>query len=141
QDDLETITLSEYLKKEKKNQVAMPCEASWGYKGYHEVWLNGSNDWIYRQLHKAELKLIDLANKYSHLSNKDSLVYRALNQMCRELLLAQSSDWAFIINADTMVDYAIFRTKKHLKNFKLLSRGITESNLEEEELAKLEKNN
>jgi len=61
--------------------------------------------------------------------------------MCRELLLAQSSDWAFIINAKTMVDYAVFRTKKHLANFSLLVDGIINKQLEERKIAELEKIN
>jgi len=35
-------------------------------------------------------------------SNADGMVKRALNQMAREQLLAQSSDWAFIMKTGTM---------------------------------------
>ncbi|MFW6034773.1 MAG: glycoside hydrolase family 57 protein [Halothermotrichaceae bacterium] len=140
QEDIETITLSEYLKRHPKNQVAMPSESSWGYKGYHEVWLNGSNDWIYRHLHQAELKMIEYANSYKQLSDKTNTVYRCLNQMCRELLLAQSSDWAFIIKADTMVDYAILRTKRHLNNFFKLAEEVGNNSVNDK-LNNLEKNN
>jgi len=51
------ITPQEHLEKYPGNQVAMPAESSWGYKGYHEVWLNESNDWIYRHLHEAEKEM------------------------------------------------------------------------------------
>ncbi len=141
QDDIETITLSEYLKKHPQNQVAMPSESSWGYKGYHEVWLNDSNDWIYRHLHEAELTIIDLADKFSYLMDRNNLIYRALNQSCRELLLAQSSDWAFIIKADTMVDYAIFRTTQHLHNFTKLTEEVLKGEINEDNLKYLENNN
>ena len=71
-------------------------------------------------------------------ANKNNLIYRALNQMCRELLLAQSSDWAFI-NAKTMVDYAVLRTK----NTWVLppGDGIMKKQLEERKIAELEKIN
>ncbi len=42
---------------------------------------------------------------------------RALNQAARELLLAQSSDWAFIITTGTMVQYAVKRFKDHIHRF------------------------
>jgi 1,4-alpha-glucan branching enzyme len=42
---------------------------------------------------------------------------RALNQMARELLLAQSSDWAFIMTTGTTVPYAIRRTRDHINRF------------------------
>ena len=37
----------------------------------------------------------------------DELEWRALNQAARELLLAQASDWAFIMRTGTMVPYAV----------------------------------
>lgn len=141
QNDIETITLSKYLDRHPKNQVAMPAESSWGYKGYHEVWVNDTNDWIYRHLNEAELELINLANKFNYLYEKENTLYRALNQCCRELLLAQSSDWAFIMKADTMVDYAVLRTKRHLHNFTTLTEGVKRGNVDQEELNKLEKRN
>jgi 1,4-alpha-glucan branching enzyme len=47
----------------------------------------------------------------------DGLTQRALAQAGRELLLAQSSDWAFIMKTGTMVEYAVKRTKDHLARF------------------------
>jgi 1,4-alpha-glucan branching enzyme len=140
QDKIRTITPSEYLNKYKKNQVAVPSESSWGYKGYHEVWLNGSNDWIYRHLHEAELKIKDLADQNKDLEDKKSLAYRTLNQMARELLLAESSDWAFIIKTDTMVEYALKRTQKHLANFFKLSHQLNKI-IDQNFLEKLESKN
>ncbi len=37
---------------------------------------------------------------------------RALNQAARELMLAQSSDWAFIMKTGTVVEYAVRRTQR-----------------------------
>lgn len=138
QNEVETITLSKYLEKHPRNQVAMPTESSWGYKGYHEVWVNGANDWIYRHLHEAELKLVELADRFQHLRDKSNIKYRALNQLCRELLLAQSSDWAFIMKANTMVDYAVFRTKRHLHNFFKIVEEVERDNINETKLCELE---
>ncbi|MFW6269758.1 MAG: glycoside hydrolase family 57 protein, partial [Bacillota bacterium] len=141
QNDLESITPMQYLKKYPENQISMPSESSWGYKGYHEVWLNGSNDWIYRHLHEAELKMISLAEKNIDLNDKQNILYRALNQMVRELLLAQSSDWAFILKTDTMVEYAEKRTKNHLNNFFKLSHQIENNNINQDYLKQLEDKN
>ena len=49
---------------------------------------------------------------------------RALNQAARELLLAQSSDWAFIMKTGTMVEYAIRRTREHVLRFTRLHDQI-----------------
>ena len=56
---------------------------------------------------------------------------RALNQAARELLLAQASDWAFIIKTGTMVDYAVRRTKEHLLRFTRLYEQLKAGNLDE----------
>ncbi|TDA67504.1 MAG: DUF1957 domain-containing protein [Clostridia bacterium] len=109
------VTPGDYLEMFPNNQVATPCMSSWGNSGYNDVWLDGSNDWIYRHLHHAAARMIEMANRFS--SPPDDLYRRALNQAGRELLLAQSSDWAFIMKTATMVDYAKRRTITHLGRF------------------------
>ncbi|MFW5985922.1 MAG: glycoside hydrolase family 57 protein [Halanaerobiales bacterium] len=137
-EELKTITASQYLNEYSKNQVAVPAESSWGYRGYHEVWLNGNNDWIYRHLHEAELKIKDLSARYSDLTDKNSILYRTLTQMGRELMLAQSSDWAFIMKADTVTEYAEERTRGHLDNFFNLASGVDKKNIDRNLLKRLE---
>ena len=94
QDTYDMTHLSEYLQQEPKQQVCRPLsQSSWGYKGFHEYWLNETNAWIYPHLHKAAERMIQLAGR----EPADELEWRALNQAAREVLLAQSSDWAFIM--------------------------------------------
>jgi 1,4-alpha-glucan branching enzyme len=52
------------------------------------------------------------------------LLRRALNQASRELLLAQSSDWAFILTTGSVVPYAIRRIREHLHRFRNLRDQI-----------------
>ncbi|MFA6431560.1 MAG: 1,4-alpha-glucan branching protein domain-containing protein [Candidatus Margulisiibacteriota bacterium] len=131
QDTVKLITPSEYLLMNPKNQVVSPSFSSWGYKGYSEFWLNETNDWIYRYMHKAADRMVELANKYP---SADGLLRRALNQAARELLLAQSSDWAFIFKTGTCAPYAFKRTKDHIERFtriydEILSNSINENGL------------
>jgi 1,4-alpha-glucan branching enzyme len=132
------ITPSDYLEIHPANQVSTPSMSSWGYKGYNEVWLEGSNDWIYRHLHKAAERMIELANK---CINPTDIGRRSLNQAARELLLAQSSDWAFIMKTGTMVPYAIKRTKEHIWNFTKLYEDILRDSIDPVWLSKLESSN
>ncbi|MFH1220660.1 MAG: 1,4-alpha-glucan branching protein domain-containing protein [Candidatus Eisenbacteria bacterium] len=111
------ITPSGYLARHPRNQVATPSLSSWGWKGYSEVWLEGSNDWIYRHLHWAADRMVELANDGDM---GDPVRARALKQAARELLLAQGSDWAFIMKTGTAVAYASRRTKEHIGRFKKL---------------------
>lgn len=128
-------TPGEYLKKHPSNQVAMPSESSWGNGGYHEVWLEGSNDWIYRHLHKAAERMVELAQRYPAA---DGDLRRALNQAARELLLAQASDWAFIMKTGTMVEYARRRTQEHITRFTELFNQITNNSINPAWLRKIE---
>ena len=139
QDNIDLITPSEYLQQFPRIQVATPSMSSWGYKGYNEVWLEGSNDWIYRHLHVAADRMVELARNNVGVNG---LRQRALNQAARELLLAQSSDWAFIMKTGTMVEYAVMRTKTHLVNFNSLYDQLQDGAVHEGFLAELEgKNN
>ena len=137
QKTISLITPMEYLEMYPVNQVSTPSLSSWGYKGYNEYWLNGSNDWIYRHLHKAAERMIELSQKFSD-TNGNALKNRALNQAARELLLAQSSDWAFIMKTGTMVEYAVKRTKEHLFRFTRLYDDIRANNIDAAWLSDIE---
>ncbi|MCM8774630.1 MAG: DUF1957 domain-containing protein [Candidatus Omnitrophica bacterium] len=128
---IKLATPSDYLKEYSINQMCLPSASSWGWKGYNEVWIEGSNDWIYRHLHKAGQRMVELMGKFFkeyNSGNKRSLIRRALNQAARELLLAESSDWPFIMKTGTMVPYAHRRIKQHIFRFTkiyedLMSKG------------------
>ena len=109
------ITPSEYIDMYPEMQVSTPCRSSWGANGYSEVWLNQTNDYAHRHLHKAGDRMCELAWLYPN--EGDTLRRQALNQCARELLLAQSSDWLFIITNGTMVDYAHKAIKDHIGRF------------------------
>ena len=138
QQTVKTITPSEYLQGFPRNQVATPSYSSWGYKGYSEVWLEGSNDWLYRHLHKAAERMTEMANTHRHSSG---LLERGIKQAAREILLAQSSDWAFIMKTRTMVDYAVQRSREHLVSFNRLYDQIAQGQIDEKYLSDLESKN
>lgn len=135
--DQQTFTLthlSDYLQQNPVHQVCRPSQSSWGYRGFHEYWINETNAWIYPHLHKAMERMIALSER----DPQSSLEERALNQAARELLLAQSSDWAFIMRTGTMVPYAERRTKSHLLRFNKLYDDLTADSLDEGWLEKVE---
>jgi 1,4-alpha-glucan branching enzyme len=92
------------------------------------VWLNGANDWVYRHLHKMAERMARAANEHPH---PNALRVRLLNQMARELLLAQSSDWAFILKAQTHTAYAYRRIHDHLARFNYLDDAVRQGRVDE----------
>ena len=134
--DFDLITPSEYINKYPNMQVSTPCRSSWGANGYSEVWLNQTNDYVHRHLHIAADRMVELANTFH--SETDNLKIRALNQAARELLLAQSSDWLFIITNGTMVDYAKKRIKEHIGRFTKLYIELKNNKINEKFLKNIE---
>lgn len=135
QETIRPITPSEYLERHPKLQIIKPSMSSWGYKGYNEVWLEGSNDWIYPHLHMISDRMVELADRFP---DTDGALRRALNQAAREVLLAQSSDWAFIMKTGTMVEYANKRTKDHIARFNRLFDDINNRRINEQWLKEVE---
>lgn len=138
QDAVKLITPSEYLRKFPTHQVLTPNFSSWGYRGYSEVWLNGNNEWVLYYLHDAAGKMEDLSRKFTSPTERQK---RALNQMARELLLAQSSDWPFIMSTGTTLEYAVRRVKEHIYNFNKLYDGIKKNAVDAGFLAGIESKN
>ncbi|MFQ5509373.1 MAG: glycoside hydrolase family 57 protein [Leptospirillia bacterium] len=128
QDTVRAVTPAIYLDENPVNQRATPALSSWGAGGYNEYWLEGSNAWVYRHLHQAADRMCELADRFP---DANGLLQRALNQAGRELLLAQSSDWAFILKTDTTVEYAAKRTRDHTMRFTRLYEEILENRIDE----------
>jgi 1,4-alpha-glucan branching enzyme len=136
---IKAVTPSEYLHIFPQNQVISPCPSSWGDRGYYDVWLNEENDWIYRHLHHMADRMEDLAVR--HVNENDPLKVRLLNQLTRELLLAQSSDWAFLMTTNTAREYSVKRTSEHIENFNSLLEGFLSGSIDVPALEMAEQKN
>lgn len=132
---LRVVTPGHYLDDQPVQQVAEPAASSWGDGGYYEVWLGQANDWIWPPLHDAARRMTDLA---ARAAGGGALQRRALAQLGRELLLAQASDWPFILKHETAVGYARRRAREHLLRFDRLAKQLEEGRVDEADLAALE---
>jgi len=129
------ITPGDYLHRYPTNQIARPSASTWGEQGYLHAWLNEKNEWIYPHLQIAQERMTELAKKFPKATG---LKARALKQAARELLLAQSSDWPFILRAGTSPDYARRRFKEHLLRFISLHDQLTATGVDEKWLSEIE---
>ncbi len=127
-------TPSDYLQRNPTQQLVEPASSSWGNKGYWEVWLDDCNAWIYPHLHAAARRMSNVAKKFRSTPSAP-LEERALKQMARELLLAQASDWAFLMKTGTAKEYATQRTRDHLLRFTRLFEMIDAGRIDEEFVA------
>jgi 1,4-alpha-glucan branching enzyme len=135
QSDVRLATPMDYLEEFPDNQHQQPASSSWGAEGYYRVWINGTTDWMYLHQHVAEERMVELAKSHPV---SEGLTRRALNQAARELLLAESSDWAFIITTGTSVQYATKRFRDHIARFNKLNTMIQSNSIDAEWLATIE---
>ena len=121
-------TPSEALETVPRVQEVLAHLSTWGWKGYNEVWLQGANAWIYRHLHRAAWRMNELV--WAH-PTANGPAQRALTQALRELLLAQASDWAFILGQGTASGYAKQRLIRHMSRFTRLYEQLHSGTIDE----------
>ncbi len=127
QNDIAAVTPGDFLDSGLPIQVQQPSASSWGEAGYYKVWLNEGNSWMYPYQHDAERRMTEYAGRVESDGSEGDLrelIERVANQMSRELLLAQSSDWAFQIYQGTTVEYSARRFRSHIHRFDLLSKMV-----------------
>jgi 1,4-alpha-glucan branching enzyme len=90
-------------------------EGSWGAGGGNQVWMNPETSWTYTHIYPAELYTRDVCTA-GHWRNS-ALGKRIMQQLCRELLLLESSDWQFLITTGAARDYAEIRFLTHNDQF------------------------
>jgi 1,4-alpha-glucan branching enzyme len=108
-------TCSSYLDSFPRGGFLALHEGSWGAEGNNQVWLNSETTWTYRQLYAAELACRDICTSPDWRDG--GLGERIVKQLCRELLLLESSDWQFLITTGAARDYAELRFITHRDQF------------------------
>jgi 1,4-alpha-glucan branching enzyme len=98
-----------------KHMITLP-EGSWGEGGYHYVWINDDNYWTWKKLYPIERKMRSMAREYAG-GPADEIV----KQAAREMLLAEASDWQFLISTFSAKDYAEIRFDDHVQRFTQLA--------------------
>lgn len=109
-------TLAGYLHNHPWNPAAMPATSSWGDGGQLGVWLHESNARMQPELRRAGVLMRQIAG--AALSKKGDLACEeSVKAAARQLLLAQSSDWPFLVRMGTAGDYAGRRFDRHIARF------------------------
>jgi 1,4-alpha-glucan branching enzyme len=134
--EVKLVTPSNFLSREKDLQTVRPAFSSWGQGGYSSVWLDGSNAWTYRHIHKAIERMEELSLRFP---DQISLKQRFLNQAAREVLLSMASDWPFILFNKSSTEYAEKRLRDHLRNFNVVYGNMCKNAVNTEWLVKAEK--
>jgi 1,4-alpha-glucan branching enzyme len=125
---VELTTASDYLDAHPPSDVLALPESSWGMGGGHWTWDNADTHWMWQPIHTAERWMESLVRRFP-AAEGDLLA--VLNQIARELLLLQSSDWPFLVTTGQAREYAIQRFSEHVDRFERLT-GLAEAGRIEE---------
>jgi 1,4-alpha-glucan branching enzyme len=104
-------TPSEVLKASPTLEVVDPPFSSWGRGGNASVWLGPQNAWVWPHLHRAAEVMVARAGA------------RSSALAMQQLLLAQASDWPFLLDAKTSAGFAQDQLVERLLAFRALVDG------------------
>jgi 1,4-alpha-glucan branching enzyme len=116
-------TASAYLEKHPPVESIELQAGSWGAGGDFSMWKNDRTAWTWTRLAAME----ETFWRVARTSLLDERLHFVLAQAARELLLAQSSDWQFIITTGEAADYAELRFKEHCDQAEGLMTGLQAS--------------
>ncbi len=119
--EIEMMTAGEYLEQHPPREALEIPEGSWGAGGNHFTWNNGEVAWMWEPIHESERRMQALVANFQAPTEDEKAV---LNQAAREFLLAQSSDWPFLVTTGQAREYAIQRFNQHLERFGKLADSL-----------------
>ena len=115
------VAASRHLTDHPARAALRLAEGSWGVNGDHTMWLNDRTAWTWPRLRALEGAFWKAAP--AALASPGTRP--ALAQAARELLLAQASDWQFMISTGAVPDYAERRFKLHCDDAERLIAAVT----------------
>ena len=120
------VMASQHLEAHPPRTAVQLAEGSWGANGDHSMWLNDRTAWTWKRLAPLEQAFWDAAPA----ALTSAAAQPVLAQAARELLLAQASDWQFIISTGAVVDYAERRFTLHCDDAERLIKTLVGGELE-----------
>jgi 1,4-alpha-glucan branching enzyme len=123
-------TANDYLETCPPDSVLTLPESSWGTGGNHWTWQNPKTEWMWPLIHNAERTMERLVAMHP---TADGRLRQVLDQLGRELLLLESSDWPFLISTGQAAEYASHRFQQHLARFNRLAMIVDSGHLRPED--------
>ena len=126
-DAVQPVTGSRHLEAHPPRAAIRLPWGSWGANGDSSMWLSDQTAWTWERLWPLEQSFWDVAP--SALASPAARP--VLAQAARELLLAQSSDWQFIISTGAAADYAEKRFREHCEDAERLIGALSPDRADE----------
>jgi 1,4-alpha-glucan branching enzyme len=114
------VTATRHLEDYPPRTGLQLAEGSWGANGDHSMWLNDRTAWTWQRLWPLE----DSFWAVAPAAIGSPAARPVLAQAARELLLAQASDWQFIISTAVVADYGERRFTQHCQDAERLISAL-----------------
>jgi 1,4-alpha-glucan branching enzyme len=118
---VQPVTASGHVGRRLRQQRIRLTEGSWGARGDHSMWLNPGTRWTWERLWPLENRFWTAAP----FGVATAWARPVAAAAARQLLLAQSSDWQFIISTGAAADYAEQRFGLHCGDAESLLEALT----------------
>lgn len=135
-DDIEMGHCSEFIQDKTKLPRITPFNSAGAGTGYAEDLIDHSNDWMIRYVRKAVERMVDLTQRFP---TDTGLKERSLNLAAKEVLLAQSGDWAKMLKEQDFGDYASERFKESIGAFSTVYDSLGSNSISTEWLTNMER--
>ncbi len=124
------VTVDARLREHPARERVPLQEGSWGKNNDHSTWINEKTEWMWSEIARMSNEMTALRA----VRIAGDLRERAARQAARELLLAESSDWPFLVTTGQAADYAAERFRTHALRFRravdIALRGTDEDEVE-----------
>jgi len=135
-DGVRPVTAREHVANHGRRAPTIQLTAgSWGKNGDFSYWLNDQTAWTWKRLWALEEAYWSVARKALGAGPKAQAV---LAQATRSMLLAQASDWQFIISAGEAADYANQRFDEHCGEAEDLVRALASGAIDDATVRRVE---
>lgn len=112
--DVQLATASEAVAATPPTRTIDLPAGSWGDGGDDRTWMNDETRWMWDEIAARETR--------AHALLHDS--HPAAQQLARELLLLESSDWEFLVTTGQAREYAEGRFREHVERFDALAGAM-----------------
>ncbi|TMD58904.1 MAG: DUF1957 domain-containing protein [Chloroflexi bacterium] len=133
EEGLATTSLDAHLRTNPPREATQIRRGSWGKNNDDSTWLNDRTAWMWIELERAAARMEEIVS----YAERGAIRRRAVAQATRELLIAQASDWEFLITTGQADEYARERFRTHLLRFERCAE-IARTGDGEDELRQLE---
>jgi 1,4-alpha-glucan branching enzyme len=120
-DTVELTGAAQFVREHPPEEAVALPEGSWGQQGTDFAWNNADTAWMWPIINASARRMEEVAARYG---GADGPLGAAVDQMARELLLLESSDWPFLITTGQARAYAELRFAEHAERFDRLAAQV-----------------